>query len=209
MIVGKNSSQFSASKNQQLSLKECGLKILIPAQIFTPVNASYEITATALWGGKFEFPENSKLVSGVYHISVSSLFQLNRPVTVQLEHCVNITDKKQAKYLSFVVAKSGPPFNFEYLAGGSFCPGSRYGTIHLKEFSYLAIVLCTVVGGGTLGLGRAGLVGAVSGTILGLGVFLGGAVGGGLGAVLGGVISGAIGYYVYSKYILISYTCME
>ena len=97
LIVGKNPSQFSASKNQQLSLK--GLKISIPAQVITPVNASYEITATRLWVGKFEFPENTKLVSGVCHISISSLFQLNRPVTVQLEHCVNIIDKKQAKYL--------------------------------------------------------------------------------------------------------------
>ena len=144
LIVGKNPSQFNASTNDQLSLK--GLKISIPAQVITPVNASYEITATGLWVGKFEIPENTKLVSGVCHISVSSLFQLNRPVTVQLEHCANITDKKQAKYLSFVVAKSGPPFKFEYLEGGSFCPGSQYGTTHLKKFSYLAIVLCTIDG---------------------------------------------------------------
>ena len=57
------------------------------------------------------------------------------------------------------------------------------------------------------------LRGAVSSAILGLGVFLGGAVGGatsGLGAVLGSAIVCAIAYhYATSKYILISYICME
>ena len=212
MIVGKNCYKYSAIEDQRLSVKECGLKLLIPAQVITPVDALYEITVNGLWCGKFEFPKNSQLVSGVCHISVTSSSQLNKPVTVQLEHCVNITDKKQAKYLSFVVAKSGPPFNFEYLPGGSFCPGSQYGTIHLKEFSLLGIVLCATVGGATIG----GLVGVAVGSAM---LFLGGvgldsAVGGatlGLpGVVLGGVVGGVIGYhYATSKYILITYTCKE
>ena len=175
VIVGKNYSKFSAAEDQQLSVEECGLKILIPAQVITPVDASYEITANGLWGDKFEFPENSILISGVCYISSSS--QFNKPAKVQLEHCANITDKKQAKYLSFVVAKSGPPFKFKYLPGGSFCPGSQYGIIHLKDFSFLAIVLCVAVGGATFGIG---------------------------GAALGGAVSSAIGYYyATSKYILI------
>ena len=143
VIVGKNYSKFSAAEDQQLSVEECGLKVLVPAQVIIPVDASYEITANGLWYDKFEFPENSILISGVCYISSSS--QFNKPVTVQLEHCANITDKKQAEHLSFVVSKSGPPFKFEYLPGGSFCPGSQYGTIHLKEFSFLAIVLCAAV----------------------------------------------------------------
>ena len=159
VIVGKNYSKFSAAEDQQLSVEECGLNILIPAQAITPVDASYEITANGLWGSKFEFPENTTLISGVCYISSSS--QFNKPAKVQLEHCANITDKKQAEYLSFVVAKSGPPFKFEYLPGGLFCPGSQYGIIHLKEFSYLAIVLCVAVGGATYGLGGAALGAAV------------------------------------------------
>ena len=99
MIVGKSCSKYSATKDQQLSVKECGLKLLIPAQVMIPVNASYKITANGLWGGIFEFSENSQLVSGVCHISISSSSQFNRPVTVQLEHYVNITDEKQANIL--------------------------------------------------------------------------------------------------------------
>ena len=180
VIVGKNYSSFSPAEDQQLSVDECGLNILIPAQV---VDGSYEITANGLWGGKFELPVNTILISGVCYISVSSSSQLNKPVTIQLEHCANITDEKQAEYLSFVVAKSGPPFKFEYLPGGSFCPGSQYGIIHLKEFSFLAIVLCAAVGGATFGLG---------------------------GVALGGAVGSAIGYhYATSKYILITYTRMR
>ena len=179
VIVGENYSKFSATKDQQLSVKECGLKVLIPAQIITPVDALYKISATGLWDEKLEFPENSQLISGVCYISISSSSQLNKAVMVQLEHCANIADENQAECLSFVVTKSGPPFNFEYLPGGSFFPGSQYGTIHLEEFSYLAIVLCAAIGGVTFGLG---------------------------GAVLGGAVGSAIGYhYATSKYLLISY----
>ena len=166
VIVGENYSNFSAAKDQQLSVEECGLNILIPAQVITPVDASYEITANGLWGGKyFKFPENTILISGVCNISVSGSSHLNKPITVQLEHCANVTNKKQTECLSFVVAKSGPPFKFEYLTGGSFCPGSQYGTIHLQEFSYLAIVLCAAIGGATLGLGGVVLGGAVGSAI--------------------------------------------
>ena len=183
MIIGKSYSKFSATKDQQLSIEKCGLNILIPTEVIILIEASYEITANGLWGGKFEFPENTTLISGVCYISVSSSSQLNKPVTIQLEHCANITDEKQADYLSFVVAKSGPPFKFKYLPGGSFPPGSQYGTIHLKEFSYLAIVICAIIGGATFGLG---------------------------GVAVGGAVGSAIGYhYAASKYILIIYPCME
>ena len=104
-----------------------------------------------------------------------------------------------------VVAESGPRFKFEYLPGGSFCPGSQYGTIHLKEFSLLGIELCATVGGATIG----GLVGVkVGSAVLFLGRRdLGSAING---IVLGGAVGGAIGYhYATSKYIFITYTCKE
>ena len=64
-----------------------------------------------------------------------------------------------------------------------YCPGSQYGTIHLKEFLYLAIVHCPTIVFATMGPG---------------------------GGVLGGVVGGVIGYhYKTSKYIVICYTCME
>ena len=95
----------------------------------------------------FVLAEGSTLISGVCYISVSSLSALNKPVTVELMHCAHITDERQTQYLSFVAAKSGPPFKFNYLPGGSFSSESQRGTISLKQFSLLAIVL--VIAGGT------------------------------------------------------------
>ena len=195
VIIGNTYSKFNATEDQQLSVKECGLKILLPANVVTPVDASYEIAANGFWGGKFEFPKGSKLISGVCYISSSS--QFNEEVTVQLEHCANITHEKQAKYLSFVVARSCSPFKFKYLDGGSFCPGSQFGTIKIKKFSLLAIVLCAAVGGAIFGVGGAVVGSAVVGSAV---------VGG---AVVGGAV-GAIAYqFATSKFIVNTYIFMK
>ena len=173
LIVGEKNSKYSADKDQQFSLNEYGLNILIPAEVITPVESMYDVTAKGLWGGSFECPDGCKLVSGLYYISISSSSKLKKPVTVQLEHCAHIIDEDQTQYLSFVVAKFGPPYIFKYLRGGSFSPGSQYGTIDLQEFSILAIVLIT-----TSAIG--GAVGAPFGLV---------------GAAAGAVVGGAIGYY--------------
>ena len=115
-------------------------------------------------------------------------FVLDKAVTVELEHCAVISDERQSQYLSFVVAdhKSGPPFKFEKLSGGDFFPNSQIGSISVKSFSIVAIVLFAVVGVAGDGMAGAmagglvgGLVGATAGATVGLaaGAFIGGALG--------------------------------
>ena len=170
MTVGKKLCLFNALTEHELILEQCGLRLVIPGEVIIPVESIYEVAAQGLWGaGKFVFPECSTLISGVCYISVSSSSELNKPVTVELIHCADITDETQTQYLSFVAAKSGPPFKFDYLPGGLFSSESQYGTISLKQFSLLAIVL--VIGGAAAAIG-----GAVGGAV----------VGGGAAAVLGG-----------------------
>ena len=88
------------------------------------------------------FPEGTKLISGICYISISSSTELNKPVTVQLDHCADIVNETQTKYLSFVVADSTkPPYKFELLPGGIFNVHSHFGTISLKKkLSLIAIV---------------------------------------------------------------------
>ena len=145
VTVGKKLCLYNAHTNHELIVEQCGLRLVIPAEVITPVESIYEVAAQGLWGGTFVFPEGTTLISGVCYISVSSSYELNKPVTVELMHCAQILNEKQTQYLSFVAAKSGPPFKFEYLPGGSFSTESQYGTISLKKFSLLAIVL--VIGG--------------------------------------------------------------
>ena len=173
VTVGKKLCLYNAHTEHELILEQCGLRLVIPGEVIIPIESIYEVAAQGLWGaGKFEFPEGSTLISGVCYISVSSLSELNKPVTVELMHCAQITDERQTRYLSFVIAKSGPPFKFDYLSGGSFSSESQYGIISLKQFSLLAIVLVTataVVGGVVVGGPALGAVGgAVAGGVIGL-----------------------------------------
>ena len=170
VTVGKKLCLYNAHTEHELILEQCGLRLVIPEEVITPIESIYEVAAQGLWGlGKFEFPEGSTLISGVCYISVSSSSELNKPVKIELMHCAHITDERQTQYLSFVFAKSGPPFKFEYLPGGSFSSESQYGTISLKQFSLLAIVLvisgaAAAVGGVALG----GVGGVVAGGVIGL-----------------------------------------
>ena len=162
VTVGKKLCLYNACTEHELILEQCGLRLVIPGEVIIPVESIYEVAAQGLWGlGKFEFPEGSTLISGVCYISVSSFPELNKPVTVELMHCAHITDERQTQYMSFVTAKSGSPFKFDYLPGGSFSSESQYGTISLKHFSLLATVL--FIGSAAAMVGGAAVGGAVVG----------------------------------------------
>ena len=209
MTVGKKLCQYDAHIEQTLILEECGLRLVIPREIISPLESVYKVAAQGLWGAdKFEFPEGSTLISAVCYVSVSSSSELNKPVTVKLMHSAYITDERQKKYLSFVTAKSGPPFKFDYLLGGSFSSESQYGTISLKQFSLLAIVIiaaikisraaATVVGGGAI-IGGAVIGGAVLGAA---GVAAGGVVGL-LGAAVGHQLVTSKNLYFLSNFLFL------
>ena len=106
-------------------------------------------------------------------------------------HSAHITDERQTQYLSFVTAKSGQPFKFDYLPGGSFSSDSQYGTISLKQFSLLAIVIIGAI-----------KVSRVAATVVGGGAMVGGAVLGAAGVVAGGVVGlvgAAIGHHLVTS----------
>ena len=194
VTVGKKLYQYDAHIERTLILEECGLRLVIPKEVTTPVESVYKVAAQGLWGAdKFEFPEGSTLISGVCYISVAGSSKLNKAVIVELMHSAHITDERQTQYLSFVTAKSGPPFKFDYLPGGSFSSDSHYGTISLKQFSLIAIVIIAAIE-------VRGIAAAVVGSAAVGSAVVGGAVFGAAGAIAGGVL-GLVGarYLVKSK----------
>ena len=155
VTLGKKVCLYNANSSHELQLDECGLTLSLPDGLFSPVDSTvYEAAAQGLWGGDFEFPAGTHLISSVCYISVSpTVPQLDKPVTVQLVHCAHLTSESQSQYLSFVVAKVQPgkqsgPFKFELLPGGSFSAESQTGSIELKSFSLVAIVMGAVTVGG-------------------------------------------------------------
>ena len=151
ITLGKKVCLYNANNNHELQLDECGLTLSLPDGLFSPVDSTvYEAAAQGLWGGDFSFPAGTHLISSVCYVSLSpSVPQLDKPVTVQLVHCAHLTSQSQSQYLSFVVAQVQPgkhsgPFKFELLPGGSFSPDSQIGSIELKSFSLVAIVITGV-----------------------------------------------------------------
>ena len=203
MTVGKKVCLYKTDSDHELTVDECGLRLIIPAEVIKPTEFvdEYEVAAQGLWGtgGKFEFPKGSKLISGVCYISISSTSMLDKPgcsvldkaVTVELEHCATIIDERQSQYLSFVIAdhKSGPPFKFKKLSGGCFFPKSQIGRISIKSFSIIAIVLFAVVG-----VAGDCMAGAVAGGMIGglVGTTVSATVGFAAGAIIGGAIGSKI-----------------
>ena len=194
VTVGKKLYEYDAQIEHKLILEECGLGLVIPREVITPIESVYKVAAQGLWGtGKFEFPEGSTLISGICYISVSSSSVLNKPVTVELMHSAHITDERQTQYLSFVTAKSGPPFKFDYLPGGSFSSESQYGTISVKQFSLLAIVIIATIKVSRVTATVAGGSAIISGAVVG------GAVLGAAGVAVGGVVGlvgAAVGHHL-------------
>ena len=183
LIVGKKVCSYNAHTKQELHLEECGLKLYIPEAVITPVESVYHVAVQGLWGREFVFPEGTKLISGICYISISSSTELNKPVTVQLDHCADIVNETQTKYLSFVVADSTKlPYKFELLPGGIFNVHSHFGTISLKKFSLVAIVIVAnsivasvsahsgaIIGGATVGSTVVGAIGGpLAGAIVGI-----------------------------------------
>ena len=114
-----------------------GFKLLCPKGAVTKVT---EVAVTALVSGPFIIPKGTMLVSAVYAISVSK--PLLKPLTIELQHCVNLKYTGQTERLKFVRAslKSEQAFHFSFVEGGSFNVDGRYGSIERDHFCGMGIV---------------------------------------------------------------------
>ena len=93
----------------------------------------------------FIFPEGSKLVSGVYHITVSRT--LLKPVSIQIQHCAIIKDDSHHAELEVAIADSstGPPYHFKPCKGGNVRVLGSYIKVELAQFSFVSCFLRRVI----------------------------------------------------------------
>ena len=99
-----------------------------------------DIAVKAIISGDFEFPEGCQLVSALYAISASS--KLDKPVSIEIEHCVMLENEQDCKYMCFGIAMCNQevlPYTFEILRGGIFIPRTKFGKICRSSFS-IAVV---------------------------------------------------------------------
>ena len=116
--------------------KRFGFKIHLPANALPPEADNCQLQLKASLSGQYQFPENVKLISGIYWIT--SPYKFTKSATVEIQHCT----AKHLSNLTFIVAKSTQedlPYQFEILSSGAFSPSSQYGSIQLTHFSGVAV----------------------------------------------------------------------
>ena len=86
ITVGKKIYCF-VNTNNTIAVDECGLKLHIPSDVIS-VDSQVKVLAQGLWGRNFEFPDGTKLISGL-----CSIVEMKEAVTVELIHYANIIDK--------------------------------------------------------------------------------------------------------------------
>ena len=129
-------------KRQKLEWPGYGFFIEVPEGALDPgVTAS--VGVKVILAGQFKFPDNSQLISAIYWISSSEVFQ--KELDINIQHCAIITSEEQCSGLRFIIARCSQkilPYNFKEREG-FFSTHTQYGTIKLKQFSLLGITAPT------------------------------------------------------------------
>ena len=147
--MARTTLTLAAGEGCTYEWKGHGLRLHVPADALEPHTSPTTMTIWASLSGHYHLPDHTRLVSGVYWISFPR--KLNRPITLELQHCASLQQSHQLPYLSFVTAKCNQatlPYDFKPLEGGVFSANSQYGVIGLSHFSGFAIVLKRWLGGG-------------------------------------------------------------
>ena len=136
-VAGEKVFNIDGMSTQLLDWEEYGLWILVPEGV---TSGPCDIVVKAITAGEFEFPGGTQLASALYAISVSR--KLNKPLRLEMQHCVVLKNEQHCHSLQFVRAEFNQPklpYNFSVLKGGSFDTGinSRYGNIDCEQFSLI------------------------------------------------------------------------
>ena len=130
IVKGKHSQTFKWEGH--------GLNLSIPEGAVLSESVIYIKAGLA---GHFELPSRAQLVSAVYWLYCENDFQ--RPVTLELQHCVDVKHQSDFSSLRFIVAKCSQeelPYKFKYLDRGTFSQHNSYGSVDVKQFSLFGIV---------------------------------------------------------------------
>ena len=132
-----NKHQIDGGNLDIIDKTEYGYKIHVPVSTVE----SSSITVRTIFSGPIVLPEGDyTLVSAFYDIKMPVLPE---PVTITIEHCVDISDPSIARNLCFATAT----FDIERkvlaltpVPNTVFLPGETYGSITQKESCFLCIL---------------------------------------------------------------------
>ena len=134
IIAGKTIFHLTEDDSHSFQWKNYGFRFYCPKGA---VLKDTKLAVTAIVTGPFKVPKGTMLVSAVYAISVSK--PLLKPITIELQHCMDLRNDDQTHCLKFVRATS-ESYEFNIVEGGFFNVGDRYGSIKRDQFSGMGIV---------------------------------------------------------------------
>ena len=133
-IAGKKLFHLQRDRSHSFPWENYGFRLHCPEGA---VSKDTIVAVAALVSGDFKVPKDTVLVSAVYAISVSK--PLLKPLTIELQHCVDLRNTGQTGCLKFVRAMKYP-YQFSIVDGGSFSVDSRYGSIEREQFCIFATI---------------------------------------------------------------------
>ncbi len=142
-IAGRKSYTIIGSKPQSLDWSEYGLRMYFPKDTIQH-GENCDVAVFALVGGNFQLPKDTELVSAVFSISFQK--KINQPIQLHMEHCVALETERHTTQLSFIATGKGHSKEehvFEFIEGGNFEVGSKYGCMERIHFCETAIAMKT------------------------------------------------------------------
>ena len=120
-----------------------GFVLHVPKEAVSSNDGAVEMKSQVATQSKpeFVFPEGSKLVSSMYHVSASR--KLSKPLSLEVQHCAIIRDDSQHTQVEVSIADSatGPPYHFKPYTSGSVHVFESYVEVKLVHSSFFGFFL--------------------------------------------------------------------
>ena len=137
-LIGNIESVFFDKNGGTFCSDKHGVTVTIPhGTLKDGIKAELKFGATLL--APVKFAKNMLPVSAVIWLCMNVTLQ--KPVQIQIPHCVNIKSEAQANNLQFAKAlHSQNDKNMMIMDGGRFVIGESYGSIEIDHFCYYCVV---------------------------------------------------------------------
>ncbi len=117
-----------------------GFNLHIPQDSLPAGVDQCQLDIKASVAGKYNFPCNLQLVSGVFWVHSHPPGQFQQLLTVEIQHCAKMNSTAKLSFVRARCSQKNLPYTFKQLEGsGSFTEKTSYGLLELKNFSGLAV----------------------------------------------------------------------
>ena len=138
-VCGETVVEDTGSEHQKVSWHDYGFHLSVPdGAVSSDVTVS--LAVKAIMSGQFQLPDDTHLVSSIYWVSASQLFE--KEVSVHLEHCAIINSEEETSNYKFIIGRCSQknlPYKFK-IRDAVFSLQSHLGTITVRQFSFFAAI---------------------------------------------------------------------